>query len=449
MNLLRHALAIARKDLRVYFRDRTGMALGFLLPLVLVAVFGFMMKLFVGQGDAFSRATLWVTDQDRSDASRDFLAALRQAETLKVRPAADESPVDETKLRQDLTDGELHHALLIPAGFGAKIAAHELPELRLLRDPDRAIEEQLISIGVMQAAIGTLGPDFADALTTRMLERAGIPAEWRTRTQALAKGFAGSVRLLFEERDAAERGAEQPAEEPEAKLGVNDFLGQVVPIVHEDFRPPERPKQMTYMLAHSVSGIGVMMLMFGLVACASQLLRERESGTLPRLLAAPMPRGAILWGKYLFALAIGALQLVLLFGFGAIVFQLDVLRAPVAFLVVCLAVLLAVTSFGMLIAAWAATTKQAEGLSTLVILVMSAVGGAWFPLQAFDPPMPVQIAMRCTLTHWAISSYQALFWYGQDLSNGSLQLSLSVLLGFTVVATITARWLFERRYVGR
>lgn len=452
MSTLKTALAIARKDLLLYFRDKTGMALGFLLPIVLITVFGFVMKVVSGDDGGVSKATLWVVDQDATAESRRFLAALRGAETLRVRPGAGETAIDEAKARQEIADGELHHALIVPAGFAAALERKELPQLVMLRDPDRALEAQLIAVGLMQAAITALGPDFAEAFTARMLEQAGIPQEWRDRTRALAGAFAGGVRALFEEKERREAasGAANPSAAGAADptgFSPAEFLGQLVPVKHEDFRPPERPKQLSFMLSHTVSGIGVMMLMFGLVACGTQLIREREEGVLPRLLTAPTDRAAILWGKYLFALVIGALQLVLLFSFGTLVFQVDVLRDPAAFLVVSGVILLAITAFGMLIAAWAKTTKQAEGLSTLIILVMSAVGGAWFPLQAFDPPAAVAQAMKCTLTDWAIRSYQALFWYGHGLGHRELQVNLAVLLLFTVGATWLARRLFERRYV--
>jgi ABC-2 type transport system permease protein len=453
MSTLATAWSIARKDLRLFFRDRTGMALGLLLPLVLVFVFGFVMKLANGGDSGMSRTALWVVDQDSSEASRRFIGQLREAATLKVLPEEGREGVSEATVRREIADGELHHALVLPAGFGAAIERHELPELVMLRDPDRTLDEQLIAVGLMQATIGALGPEFADAITTRMLEQAGLPREWRERTLALSRTFSVGVRALFEEK---ERGDERTADAVDTANSGDDadgpsfdparFLGQLIPVRHEDFRPPERPRQLSFMLSHAVSGIGVMMLMFGLVAAATQLIREREEGVLPRLLTAPADRSAILWGKYLFALMTGALQLVLLFSFGAFVFDVDVLRDPAAFLAVSGCVLLAVTAFGMLVAAWARTTKQAEGLSTLLILVSSAVGGAWFPLHLFNPPELVQRVMNCTLTDWAIRSYQALFWYGKGLDDPGLLKNLAVLLGFTVVATIAARSLFIRRY---
>ncbi len=420
MKTLGTAWAIACKDLRVYFRDRTGVALGFLLPLILVTVFGFMNRLIAGGdgGSAFSRATVWVADADQSEQSRTFVAALRGAQTVNVQPDQNEKPVDAAALRTKLEDGEIHHALLIESGFGTALTKGELPTLRMLR-------------------------------------------EWRERTAALSKFFTAGVRQLFVEHEATVEADAKPAAENHARnataagsaappgFSINDFMRQIVPIEREDFRPPERPKQLSYMLAHTVSGIAVMMLMFGLVACAGQLLRERESGTLVRLLLSPADRDAIVLGKFLFALIVGAGQLVLLFAFGSIVFKVDVLRDAPTFLVITLAVLLAVTAFGMLIGTWAKTQKQADGVSTLAILVMSAVGGAWFPLQMLDLPPAAKVVMQCTLTHWAVSAYQGLFWYGRSLGHPEMLRCLEVLLGFAVVASCLARWLFTRRYVGR
>jgi ABC-2 type transport system permease protein len=484
MSFLPAALAVARKDLRISLRDRTGLALGFLLPLVLVAVFSFVNRVLAGGdgGGAFSRAALWVADEDGSKASRRFVDALREASTLHVRPEAGKPPVDGAALRKRIVDGDIHHGLVVERGFGATIARGELPTLRLLRDPDRAIEEQLIAIGLMQATFSALGPDFSAPLTARALELAGLPKEWRGRMLAVSTVFTTSVEALFREKEERERPAGSGAAEPAGTAGgggeagggtagaskgevgggmagaskaddgpapsFQEMLTQLVPLVREDHRPPSRPRQLTYMLAQTVSGIGVMMLMFGLVACGTLLLREREAGTLPRLLLSPCDRSAILWGKFLFTAAMGAMQLVVLFAFGELVFRVGALRNPVTFAAVSISVLVAATSFGMLIGAWARTTRQAEGLATLVILVMSAVGGAWFPLQMLDLSTPVKVVMGCTLTHWGVSAYQGLFWHGKDLADSSMQLSIGVLWGFAIAAAALSRRLFERRYVG-
>ena len=141
MNAFSAAWKIARKDLRTFFRDRTGVALGFLLPIVLVTMFGFMMKFAFGGGEAMPKATLWVADADNSEISRRFMQILRQSDMLRIRPRENEKTRTPEEVRKLLTDGEASHALIIEAGFGEALAAGKEPELTLVRDPGRTMLE--------------------------------------------------------------------------------------------------------------------------------------------------------------------------------------------------------------------------------------------------------------------------------------------------------------------
>jgi len=451
MTLFRAARTVTRKDLRLYFRDRTGMLLGFALPLVLVGVFGFVMKVGFGKEGGLSKATLWVADLDGSAESRAFVAALRRSSTIRLRPEEKEKAETAESVRRKVEEGEAHHALVVEAGFGASLKERRLPRLRMFRDPGREMEDQMIAIGVFQGILSGAGPDLAPLLTARGLQLAGLPEEWSERILAVSRTFSTAVEGLF--REAEKRWRAEPETKPgPAGAEGPDFaavIGNLFPMERVDLAPPARPRQLTYMLAQSVSGIGIMMLMFGLVAAGTMLLKEREEGTLERLLVAPAPRDALFLGKFLFMLLIGALQLVILFGFGRFVFQVDVLARPVTMLIVSFTVLVATTAFGLIVAAWARTTKQAEGLSTLVILVMSALGGAWFPIQMLDLPLAARIVTRSTLTHWAMSAYQGLFWHGKAWTERPMLVALGVLWGFALVALALAFRLYRRRFLGR
>ncbi len=458
MNLFSAALQVARLDLKRYFRDKGGMALGFALPLVLVGVFGFVMK-FVNAGESgMSRTTLWVLDQDESEKSRAFVAGLRDSNVLRVSPAANEKDLPtEAELKQKVTDGEAHHALVIAKGFADAIDAKRFPELRMYRDPGRDMEKQLVGIGLMQAFVSTVAQDSAALFTARVMELAGMPAEQAERIRSMTETLSNSITAIVKtvedqgllgkrETSTDASAASKPATEPEKAFDMGNVFTRLVPVSNVDIAPPDRPKTMTYMLAQSVSGISVMMLMFGLMACGASLIREREGGTLPRLLLSSIPRDAILLGKLLFCATIGALQLCLMFAFGAIVFQVDFLRDPVTLVLLSLTLLLAVTAFGVVIAAWAKTEKQAEGMSTLLILIMAALGGAWFPIQMLALPTFAEVVTRCTLTWWAMSGMQGMLWYGKSWTDPTMLVDMGVLVGFAVVALTIGFILFRRRY---
>lgn len=447
MNPLHAAWIVAKKDLALALRDRTGLLLGFLLPIVLVGAFGFIFKVSFGKdGGGMDRATLWVADEDGSDASRAFIAALREAATIRLRPATADEPTTSAALRKKVEDGDAHHALIIEKGFAEALSAERFPPLALLRDPDRQVESQMISIGVMSAFFASQGPGLSHLFTARALELAGLPPEWHDRIVAISKTFSTTIGGLFDEKDRAATAGTTTAADAKDGPDFAAMFSQLVPMTTTDVRPTGRP-QISYWMAQTVCGNAIMMLMFGLVACGQTLLREREEGTLPRLLVSRLPRSSILWGKALMAALMGAAQLFVVFAFGSLVFQVNFLSDPTTLFVVSAATIFAITGFGIVVAAWAKTQKQAEGLSTVIILVMSALGGAWFPIQMIDLPFAAQIVTRCTLTHWAMSSYQGMLWHAKSWTDPSMLTSLGVLVAFGAIALTVAHVLFVRRYV--
>jgi ABC-2 type transport system permease protein len=276
----------------------------------------------------------------------------------------------------------------------------------------------------------------------RQMRAAGMPEPTLALLRELGERQYGLIRGQVEANDPPGGAAEA--------FDFGAALDAMVPLARdEEIAPPERAADVGFMQAQSVGGIAVMMLMFGMVACGSTLLRERETGTLRRLLASPMPAAGLLLGKFAFTFAVGFVQLMFLFALGEAAFGIGIFRDPATLLIHSLAVTAAVSSFGVLVAAWARTLKQAEGVSTLVILVMSCLGGSWFPLQAFAVPAPVEIAMKSTLTHWAVSGYQGMLWHGLSWTDPAMLRKLAVLLGFAAAAGLAAVALFRKRYLGR
>jgi len=451
VKLFRSSLLVARKDLKLFFRDRSGMVLGFLLPVALVGIFGFVMKFAFGGGSGMPRAELWVADEDGSDASRDFVDFLRASDMLRVQPENQDPAKTAADLRKLLQDGEAHHALILGKGFGEAVKAGGKPPLRMLRDPGRVMEDQIIRVGLMQAFMQATGGKFWPSALGGVMRKTGMSDEHARQIEADARGvqaliaaFTGSSQEK-EEKDG--QGTASETKEPATSgFAMSSFLDEMVPLETEDLTPPGRPRQVTYQIAQAVSGVAVMMLMFAMMATSTMLLMEREGGTLLRLLVSPAPRVTVLWGKFLFSVVVGMLQLVVLFAFGEAVFHIQVLRDPVTLVVLCFTWVAAATSFGMLIAAWARTPKQAEGLATLLILVMAALGGCWFPVQIMDLPLVGRIATHATLTWWAMSGFQGMFWDGLSWTHPRLLLALGVQWAFVLAASWGAMALFRRRY---
>ncbi len=451
--LLATTWTLARKDLAISFRDPVGVLLGFALPLLLVAVFGFVMGNVGGGDGAMPKVEIAVLDLDDSGASRALLAALRASDALRVREASAETPWTAEDLTARVRDGEEPLALLIPKGYGAGA------DLTLLQDPGRALERQLVGIGLMQALLAAEGQDAGWRMTRRALVRLGLPEAFAERIDATTNMFRGAVETLFEEAQSlgliapdapvppvdagADTSAAAPAPEPGPDFG--QVMMDMLPVQRLDVEPEGRDKQISYQVSHAVSGMTVMMLLFSLMGFARSMIEERDKGALRRLFASPIDRRAVLLSKFVVTLVMGGLLVVVLFGFAAIAFRLDVLSRLDTLAVAALLTCFTSAAFALLIASWAKTDKQADGLSTMLILVMASVGGCWVPLMLL--PEAVQFAAQFTLPYWSMSAFQGSFWYGRHWTDPAMLLPLGVQLAIGLALLVVAIAVFRRRYL--
>lgn len=428
MKLTSAAWSLARKDLRLFFRDRTGVLLGFLLPISLVTIFGYIMGMMTGGGGGgpMPRATVWVADADQTEKSAAMVAELRKSKMLRLRPRLSEDgtlidePRDAETLRKQVEEGDLDLALILGQGFAEALEDGNPAPITLVRDPGMALESQLVGISLMQAlATLTEGAVFTNLVATQMRE-------------------AGAPEIAIEGMQSMS-----------VQIDMEPLMSGEGLYTTEDHRPPERDEDVSFAQAQAVGGIAVMMVLFGLTSAAVTLLRERDEGTMRRLLSLPLPASAILLGKAMAVALVGLMQITLLFLVGEILFGIGIWRDPITLFALMISTVAAASAFGLLIAGWAKTPKQAEGMSTLIILVMSCLGGSWFPLQMLDLPAGIEVAMRLTLNHWSVSGFQDLFWRTDSLADASIQWSVGVLWLFTIVAGWLSLRLFRRNYLGQ
>jgi len=93
------------------------------------------------------------------------------------------------------------------------------------------------------------------------------------------------------------------------------------------------------------------------------------------------------------------------------------------------------TAFGMLLAAVAPNAEAAGSLATFLILLMSAIGGAWFPISLM--PDFIQQFSKLTLVYWAMEGFSSVLWSGHSL------IQIAPILGILAVMSI-AIWRFNR-----
>ena len=133
--------------------------------------------------------------------------------------------------------------------------------------------------------------------------------------------------------------------------------------------------------------------------------RQRHPGP-PHWIARRHDRRA--GGKWLFTALTGMAQLTVMFIWGAVVFGLPLMSHLPGFAVMTVFTAAAAAGFGLLLATVSKTRAQLSGLSTIIILAMSAVGGSMFPRFLMSEGM--QKMGLATFNAWALDGYIKVFW---------------------------------------
>jgi ABC-2 type transport system permease protein len=248
--------------------------------------------------------------------------------------------------------------------------------------------------------------------------------------------YAGG--FTSEQRRRLDSSLEQLRKQPAAAAGGGySNGGMLISVTARDVVGENKHNPMVSFYA---AAIGVMFLLFTASGASGSLLDEAESGTLDRVLSSRVTMGKLLAGKLLYSGLLAFSQLVLMFLWAWLVFKLDFVPHILGFAVMGLSTAFAVGAFGMLLASLCQTRAQLGPLSTLVILIMSSVGGSMFP--RFLMPHAMQQAGLLTINAWAIDGFTKVFWRDEPVSH--LWPQVLVLLAVGVVLFAAARRLARR-----
>lgn len=405
-------------------RDRVVQALTFLLPIMFFSIFA---TVFSNQSDPTRKVRVAVVDEDQTDYSRQLMKALMVEGALDIRlTAAREGgegiPLDRAAAEALVRGGDVPVAVILPKGIGAAgmfatgDADQNRPKVVLLADVSDPVAPQVVS-GMLQKVAFTAAPQT-------------IAVEGMTMFEKYTGPMTDAQRNLL---DAWKRG-EGPA--IPTGTGADENLGLPVEVVNV-MQPDQGDSSMVSFYA---AGIGVMFLLFSCSGAGGTLLDEEESGTLDRLIGSRAGMGGVLFGKWVFLVLMGMSQLTVMFAWGQLVFGLPLTSHLPGFFIVTLFTAGAAAGFGLVLATVSRSRAQLSGLSTIIILAMSAVGGSMFPRFLMSDTM--QQFGLVTFNAWALDAYLKVFW--REVPLWELWPQVAVLAGLTGVFLVTSRLLARR-----
>lgn len=409
---------LTKKDLAVILKDRGSFTWLFILPIVFTMIYAILAGMaFKDAGgteeETDARTPLPVVNLDpQGDLALRFISDLDRAGGF--RPEL----LDQATAEASLKIIRITRYLVIPPEFSANLATGKPVEVSLITHPehnpsgtanalrivnavarDISLELQLIDgirqMGEMQAG----NPESQQAFNTeRTIAQAKSQFE-RSRTTPLVS----VVEQL-------------PAVQQAAQTDQFDFNSTIVP------------------------GMVVLFVFLSASTVAHNIFEERKNGSLRRLLAAPLTRSELMFGKMVPIWLLSLVQIIVVFAVGAVVLpllkigRLTIGESPLAWAITSIVIALCSTSLGIMIASLARTEGQVSGGSNAMLWIAGFLGGALLPSFMIQQIPVLKILQRFVPQFWATTAYYDILARGAGL--------LQVLPGLGALLVFTAVFFF-------
>lgn len=427
---MRTVLKLFVKDYTLFFRDKVALSLTFLIPVVLIFIFG---KVFGGLESGIEHLQVGFINNSTAPVAQKLEKVLDSTKNfLLVKKYKDDKgnviQYDTNVMKNHIRAGKFSSALIIPED--AFTDTSKSLKLKFFYDPKNEFEMQLVD-GMLQKIIMQQIPE----LFQKSMMRQAETDLGKEKGSSFNSEIARTVNKYYK-IDTSLILSDIPDSQNDTGRAENIF-GNIVNIEKQQLVGKEIANPMA---TRSVGGWAMMFLLFTITGSATSLLDEKKSGVMIRILSAPVTRSHILWSKYLFNMSLGIIQLSVMFLFGFILFKIDIFSNIFNLILIVLAASSACTAFGMLLASLVKTTKQADGWGTLLILMMSAVGGAWFPVSFM--PQTIQFFSKLTIVYWSVEGFLAVLWRGAGFTD--IWQYLVILVGISVAINIWSVYNFKR-----
>ena len=417
------------KDLLILTRDKVGMIVMFVMPIILAIV------ITATQNSTFelvnkNKVPLLLCNRDTGEPGKQLVIAIEKVGMFEVKKvAADQT---EKQISDRMHEKDALIAIIIPADFSTKV------EAKAKATASKALNNfglQTDSIKPVIASTDSLQP--ISLLYHPVLQqsfRQSIQGALRSTLQMVQTKQV--LKCMYFEVNEKELPDTMENEFIKNEIGINE-----IPISMDGSKTIPNATQ------HNIPAWTIFAMFFVVISLGSSVVREKLNGSFVRLKTLPTNYLLSLISKQLTYLLVTLLQAAVIFALGMYLFPilgLPKLNLPsdlLGLFIVSLICGCCAVSFAVCIGVYAQTQEQANGIGAVSIVMLAAIGGLLVP--SFAMPESFQTVIKLSPLHWCLEAYYGLFLEGGKLKD--IVLNILPLLGITVIIQLIALYGLKRK----
>jgi ABC-2 type transport system permease protein len=356
--------AAIRKELIILFRDLPGLAVIFIMPVILIFIVTIAQENAIKISSEKKTKILFVNNSG-SELSKAIYESLISSGFFQVTGEYDNHLLDESALYRLISKGDYQFGIVIPQHDSV---------IQMVLDP-------------------TLPENYRNSVFGSI--------------SFIIKGTQYRIAIVNTIRIMA------PAMEPGISQMVSHVIKQTAPI-RESFAIRDNATIKPSIIQNNVPGFILFAMFFIVVPLAGNIITEKQEGSFARIKTLPAGYGTFLFAKVLLYLVVCMLQFVTMMATGIWVFPaimhitgLEVGPQYLGILLSTVASALAAIGFGVLAGTILRTQNQAASFGSVMVVILGILSGTFLPVYLM--PKAVQYFSMISPIRWGIDNYLELF----------------------------------------
>lgn len=424
-------IATIRKEWLLLMRDKAGLALLFVMPVVLITVMALIQDAPFRDYQEVKFDILAV-DNDHGRLGRYIREGLGQSGQFNLIDSLNEQPLSEEKAAQLIREGAYKISITIPKGATAEIVSNA----------NKIVNDISKRMGIpAQLPVKAL---ITDSLAVQLYFDPAAKKAFRSAIYQALDNFLTQVQtdLLLERIQLQLRKRDSTATDTFPAIRLKAVALKETALGHG-----RQIDVISNSVQHNVPAWSIFAMFFIVIPIAGNMIREREDGSLVRMKLIPGNYLSILTGKLAFFVGICTAQFYLMMLVG--LYALPLLDLPrlqlgvdhAAGLITAISIGITATAYGILIGTVFKTPNQALNFGAISIVILSAIGGIWIPLEVM--PEKIQTVGRLSPLSWGLNAINDIY-----LRNGSIRYILPDIVKLLTCGLLMlgiAGWVEQRR----
>ena len=418
--------ASLKKDFRILIRDRVGLVLLFVMPILLAIVITSV------QNSTFelvneNKIKFVVFNRDHGQLGKELVRSLQNIGLFYLTEGSGNKDFSEIKSFMHQKDALA--ALVIPENFSAQVEGRarnitkaSLKDVGIQEDtsrPEKITADSLILFyhPVMQQSF-----------------RHSVEGAVTSALQFLqSRSIVNTLYKTLHEKNIPDT--------LESQITNTQIPLSAIPVSREGSRNIPNATE------HNIPAWTIFAIFFIVISLSSNVVREKLNGSFVRLRSMPTHFYLGIFSKQLTYVILTITQATVIFMIGIWIFPklgLPSLHLPSdlgALFLVTLACGICASSYGICVGVFAQTQEQANGFGAVSVVILAAIGGLLVP--SFVMPTTFQSLMKISPLHWCLEAYYGLFLEGGNLKD--IWMNILSLLAIILFLQILSWWGLKRK----